>query len=241
MSRSAAFEESLSRILDRYLDIHGNIDYFALMGDQSHIKYAEALATVDLTQFKTHNERLAFWINAYNALSIYGVVKKLEADPEYAKRGNKNWLGRVRFFAIQKFIVAGKKYTLRSIENWIRKEFKEPRIHFALNCSSLGCPVLKDGLYSAENLDAELDVATKLYLNSPSGVQIDSENRIVHLSMIFKWYKNDFKVLNLSILEFVAQYLSEVDQTFIRSHHDQIKIKYIPYNWSLNLSTGNSD
>ena len=155
----ANLNSNLMGIIKRYRDSQGKVNYFALMADKALIEYAETLADFDFSLLKTREDKLAFWINCYNSISIYGVVKKLRKDPSFAERGNKRWLERVRFFALQKFTVAGNEYTLREIENNIRRDFNDPRIHFALNCSSLGCPLLKDGFYSAQNIDQELEAA----------------------------------------------------------------------------------
>ncbi|MCK5389263.1 MAG: DUF547 domain-containing protein, partial [Candidatus Thorarchaeota archaeon] len=132
-----SMNQNLGEIIGRYRDSQGNVNYFALMADKSMVDYAETLSDFDLGTLKTREAQLAFWINSYNALSIYGVVKKLKKDPNFADRGNMSLLSRARFFAVQKFNVGGKMYSMKTIEDNIRKEFEDPRIHFALNCSSL--------------------------------------------------------------------------------------------------------
>jgi hypothetical protein len=231
-----ALGQSLSDLLDRYRDLAGNLSYMAMLGDNTSVKHAESLASFDTESLKSREERLAFWINSYNALSIYGVIKKLKSDPKFIEKGIGNWFGRVRFFALQKFNVGRKRYTLRAIENMIRKEFQDPRIHFALNCSTLGCPVLKDGLYSADNIENELEQAARLYIRSPRGSRIDKDNGILHLSLIFKWYRNDFKGTGKSLVQYVAQYLTDEDAKYLLTHERAIKIKSIDYDWTLNNS-----
>ncbi|MHA1862230.1 MAG: DUF547 domain-containing protein, partial [Candidatus Thorarchaeota archaeon] len=185
---------------------------------------------------KTREEQLAFWINSYNALSIYGVVKKLKKDPDFAKRGNKTFFSRARFFAVQKFNVGGKKYTLKTIEDNIRKEFEDPRIHFALNCSSLGCPLLKDGFYSAENLDEELDAATRLYLSSAEGLRLNKVEGILYVSMIFKWYKKDFEATGKNIVEYIREYAPDYIREFIDEKQGKLNLKNFEWDWTLNVS-----
>ncbi|MHA1924545.1 MAG: DUF547 domain-containing protein [Candidatus Thorarchaeota archaeon] len=238
MSEYEALGQTLSDLLDRYRDPVGNVNYMALLGDNTIVKHAESLANFNLDSLKTREERLAFWINSYNALSIYGVIKKIKSDPGFIKKGIGNWFGRVRFFAIRKFNVGGKSYTLRTIENMIRREFTEPRIHFALNCSTLGCPVLKDGLYSAENLENELEEAARLYIRSNRGSRLDRDMRILHLSLIFKWYRNDFKATGKSLVQYVAGYLQEEDAEYLLNNEKVIKTRFIEYDWSLNNSNG---
>jgi hypothetical protein len=227
---------TLEEVLKRYRDPGGNVDYFSMMGDAGTITFAESLATFDLSSLDTREKQLAFWINCYNALSIYGVIKKLKSDPDFVKKGNSSWFQRVRFFALQKFKVGGQQFTLREIENNIRNDFKDPRIHFALNCSSMGCPVLKDGRYSADNIDTELEEASKLYLGSPAGAKVEEESNTLYLSMIFKWYKKDFTETGKTIPEYVLQYIPEDTKNYLEAHLSDIKVKYLDYDWSLNVS-----
>ena len=231
-----SLNQNLGEIIDRYRDSQGNVNYFALMADKSMVNYAETLSDFDLSTLKTQEAKLAFWINSYNALSIYGVVKKLEKDPDFANRGNKSFLSRARFFAVQKFNVGGKMYTLKTIEDNIRKDFEDPRIHFALNCSSLGCPLLKEGLYSAENLDKELDAATKLYLSSTEGLRLDKEEDILYISMIFKWYKKDFETTGKTVTEYISEYAPNHIREYIHEKVDTLNLKNIEWDWSLNVN-----
>ncbi len=231
---NTSLDQNLRSIIERYRDSEGKVNYFALMADKGMVSYAETLSDFDLTTLTTREAQLAFWINSYNALSIYGVVKKLEKDASFADKGNKSWFGRVRFFAVQKFNVGGKDYTLKNIEDNIRKDFEDPRIHFALNCSSLGCPLLKDGLYSAENIDNELDAATKLYLSSQEGLRLEDGN--LYVSMIFKWYKKDFEVTGKKIVEYIKEYAPNQIREFIEDKDGKVKPKYIEYDWALNVS-----
>ena len=231
-----SMNQNLGEIIGRYRDSQGNVNYFALMADKSMVDYAETLSDFDLGTLKTREAQLAFWINSYNALSIYGVVKKLKKDPNFADRGNMSFLSRARFFAVQKFNVGGKMYSLKTIEDNIRKEFEDPRIHFALNCSSLGCPLLKDGFYSAENLDRELDAATRLYLSSSEGVRLDKEEGILFISMIFKWYKKDFEATGKTVIEYIRGYAPNNIREFIDEKKNKLNLKNIQWDWSLNVS-----
>ncbi len=231
-----SLNQNLRRLIEKYRDPQGKVNYFALMADKSMVDYAETLSDFDLSTLKTREARLAFWINSYNALSIYGVVKKLRKDPNFASKGYKSWFGRVRFFAVQKFNVGGESYTLRTPEKNIREEFKDPRIHFTLNCSTNGCPLLKDGLYSAENIDNELDASTKLYLSSAEGLRLDKDNKILYVSMIFKWYTNDFESSGRTVIDFIHKYAPTHIREFLDERRGKFKLKNIEYDWSLNVS-----
>jgi hypothetical protein len=162
------------------------------------------------------------------------VISKLKEEPDFIQKGNSSWWGRVKFFALQKFDVAGRQYTLRDIENYIRKEFQDPRIHFALNCASSSCPLLKDGLYSGENLDNELNAAAELYVRSPDGAVINRDECILYLSMIFKWYKKDFENTGLSVVDYVSKYMRDDEREYLKGHQREIKIRFMEYDWALN-------
>ncbi|MGY5852254.1 MAG: DUF547 domain-containing protein [Candidatus Thorarchaeota archaeon] len=233
--------QNIGSLIDRYRDANGNLDYFAMLGDQSVVVYAESLVNFNLDSLQTRNEQLAFWINCYNALSIYGVIRKLKTDPKFAKSGNKGWFQRVRFFAFQKFNVGGSDFTLRGIENFIRSEFNEPRIHFALNCSAMGCPLLKNGLYSADNLDNELEEAARLYIQSERGSRLEKNQKRLHLSMIFKWYPDDFKVTSMSIVQYVAKYHHSETAQFLLENENDLDIRYIDYDFALNMTMVEED
>ena len=240
MEIKRTYQQDYAEILERYLNSSGDVDYIALMADDRIIRYAKTLEGFDLANLETRNEHLAFWINAYNILSIYAVIRKLRKDPGFVKRGNQSLLQKARFFVLQRFTVGGKKYSLRAIENNIRKEFNEPRIHFALNCSSKSCPPLKDGLYAAESLDEELDSATRLFVNSPVGAVLDIDNGVLYLNEIFKWYVEDFEKTGKSVLQFVTRYLQSDKKKYVLEHQESIQIEYTKYDWNLNITKDSS-
>ncbi|NIR86048.1 DUF547 domain-containing protein [Candidatus Bathyarchaeota archaeon] len=230
-------EDRLNSLLKKYVNSEGKVDYSSLEEEAETVEnYVRWLGSFDPENLKTRNEKLAFWINAYNMLTIYGVLTQLRKKPDFAKKGHKNFFQRFRFFWWTKYRIGGRKYSLYQIENKIlREKFSEPRIHFALNCASQSCPLLKDGLYSAENLDQELDMAATLFIRSPKGARLDRKNRVLYLSSIFKWYRNDFEKSCRSIVEFVKKYLEEEDRKFIEDNLSEMKIGYQEYDWGLNV------
>jgi len=96
---------------------------------------------------------------------------------------------------------------------------------------------LKDGLYSAESLDQELDIAATLFVRSPRGAMLDRKNRVLYLSPIFKWFNKDFEKSSGSVVDFVKKYLKEEDRKFIEDNLSEIKISYKEYDWGLNVKT----
>jgi len=226
----------LNSLLERFVDSEGKVDYASLQVEEEIVEdYVRKIVAFDLESLRTRNEELAFWINAYNMLALYGVLRELKKDPSFAERGNRSRMQRIRFFWWAKYRIGGRKYSLYQIENDIlRKRFSEPRIHFALNCGSQSCPLLKDGLYSSENLDQELDIAATLFIRSPKGVLLDKESKTIHLSSIFKWYDEDFEKASGSVIDFVKEYLKEEDRSFVEDNLSELKVRYQDYDWGLN-------
>jgi hypothetical protein len=233
--RESVLEDRLNSLLKQYVSSEGKVNYPSIEKAGAVENYVKWLKSFNPKNLKTENEKLAFWINTYNILTIYGVCNQLRKNPDFAKKGNKNKFQRFRFFWWTKYRIDGKKYSLYQIENKILRKFSEPRIHFALNCASQSCPILKDGLYSAENLNQELDMAAALFIRSSKGAWLDRKNKILHLSPIFKWYKKDFEQSSGSIVEFVKKYLKEEDHKFVEDNFSEIKISYQEYDWGLNI------
>jgi hypothetical protein len=198
--------------------------------------YVQWLWGFDPRTLQTRHSRLAFWINTYNMLTIHTVQKKLEEDPDFTRRGQINIFQRIKFFWLARHVIGGKQFSLYQIENRILRKMNEPRIHFALNCASASCPMLKDGLYSEESLERELEAAASGFIQSPLGVVIEKGDMTVWLSRIFKWYKKDFKRATGSVLAYVKGYLQEGDRAFIDSNMSNISIHYMEYNWALHTT-----
>lgn len=171
----------------------------------------------------TRNQQLAFYLNAYNA----NILAEILADFPTKGPGNGSALGRAKFFRWNKITVAGKKLSFADLENKIiRKQFNEPRIHFALNCASTSCPPLHNLAFHADTIDQTLTTLTKNYLNeNPHGLKL--EGPTVCLSEIFDWYRADFNDGNL--IPYLNQYRTKKIPA-------GTNIKFIPYDWSLNQS-----
>lgn len=171
----------------------------------------------------TYEEQLAYWINAYNALTVELILQN------YPVKSIKDIKGGVPFINSVwdiKFInIEGQEFDLNNIEHGIlRDKFKDPRIHFAINCASISCPALKNEAYVADRIDDQLDEATIDFLSDDSKNSINlSEAR---LSKIFKWFKKDF-TKDQSLVEFLNKFL---DSPISKS----TKISNLDYDWNLN-------
>ena len=195
--------------------------------------YLAHLASVEPTSYATWDrpQQLAYWINAYNAAMIRLV---LDHHPLESVRD----IGFLPFAVFRKdvatFAVAGDKpISLNHIEHEIlRKQFDEPRIHFAIVCASIGCPGLRQKAYEPANLDAQLDEAARAFVRDPTKNRFDGTTGILHLSSIFDWFKEDFVGPDGSMTDYIARFSAEGSE--IRSRDKEITILWNNYDWNLN-------
>ncbi|MEJ2166756.1 MAG: DUF547 domain-containing protein [Desulfobacterales bacterium] len=228
---AAGFEQSrFDQVLKTYVNAKGLVDYNGIAGDAQFKAYMKSLETADPNAM-SRDGQLAFWINAYNAVTIDKVI---EWKPQKSVRETLIpgvWTS-TKFFTTRDHIVAGKRLSQDDIENDIlRKQFKEPRIHFAIVCASSSCPPLPRFAYTAENVQAKLEEETRKYINSDRGTRIDAADNTLYLSKLFDWYKGDFEFKSGSVLNFIKPYLNEKTLKFLERDP---QIAYLDYDWSLN-------
>jgi hypothetical protein len=217
-------------VLHRFV-VNGSVDYAGLKADRSSLDgYLSELAAVTLREFQSWNanQQLAFLINLYNAETVQLIVDHYPVDSIKDIGGflTKPWdLQCVHLF--------GKTVTLDTIEHgMIRKNYKEPRIHFVLVCAARGCPPLRSEAYVADRLDAQLDDQVLVFLNTPEKNRIDLENKALYLSPIFKWYGDDFQKYSRSVQYFLSHYYPKEYERALRD--GAYEIYYTDYDWSLN-------
>ena len=221
---TASFDIPYDRALKRHVR-DGLVDYAGMKSDADLMDAINALATLKIEAVVTSSERLAFWINAYNALVIRQVVSHypIESVKEVGLPGS--W----SFFKSTEFVIGGTAWTLDRIEHqMIRPVFKDPRAHFALVCGSLGCPRLRAGAWRADRLDADLDEAARVFINDPARVEFRRDRGVLRLSRIFEWYADDFAQAAGSTESFIARY--RAGDAIPRG----LSIEYIEYSWALN-------
>lgn len=224
-------------LLQRYVDDLGRVNYRRWKAEGADVLrvWLESLADVDLADFTDADARLALWLNAYNAIAISQV---LEVYPIASIRpkvlGIPNWLSFLDFFTRSNTIIGGKKYSLNQIEHAIlRPEFAEPRIHFALVCASVGCPLLRRGAYFPESVRTQLEADASRFIHNPDKVRYDAQKKTLYLSKIFKWYEEDFVKAAGSVAEYVGGYLGPEAAV-----GDGWAIVFLPYDWNLNRVEG---
>jgi hypothetical protein len=192
---AVAFDhQAWGEVLSRFVDERGRVDYEALSRDRESLDHylaqiAELGPRSTPERFPTRADQLAYYINSYNALVFQGV---LDGDPN----ADTVWRGIVPgygFFVGRRFRLDGQSINLRKLENKIvRARFGDARVHAALNCASVGCPRLPTTAFEPGRLEHELKAAMTEFVANGRNVRVDDDNRIVFLSMIFDWYREDF-------------------------------------------------
>jgi hypothetical protein len=188
-------------------------------------KYLASLGEARLDGFP-EKEQLAFWINAYNAMIVEGILEGYSAE---------GFFTRLRFFKSYKQMVAGEERTPEDIEHGIiRPRFQDPRTHFALVCASSSCPKLRQEAYVGDRLDEQLDDQARRFLSDASRNRIDPTTGTVELSQIFKWFDEDFTRNGRSLADFLAPYLTSEQVQLL--HRKQPV--YLDYSWTMNAQPG---
>ena len=161
------------------------------------------------------NDKLAYWMNAYNAMTVDLILRNLPL--ESIKDINKPWDQRL-------WKLGDKWYNLDEIEHQILRKMDEPRIHFGINCASYSCPPILNKAFTAEKMEEQLNFLAKRFINDPTRNTITANS--VEISKIFDWFSKDFKQ-NGSVIDFLNQY----SETKISAN---AKVRYKDYNWELN-------
>jgi hypothetical protein len=207
------------RIWDQLLQAHvspaGMVDYTGFHKDQARLQaYLETLSQHPPQTNWASSDRLAYWINAYNAFTVQLI---LDHYPLKSIRDlEKPW--------DQSFIeLGGKTYSLNDIEHGIlRKRFEEPRIHFAVNCASVSCPLLLNRAYTPAQLEEQLERQARHFINDPAYNQLSQGK----LSSLFDWYAEDFTQEG-SLIAYLNRYAKA-------PLPPETEVSFLPYNWNLN-------
>lgn len=216
------------QMLNEVLQTHvkdGLVNYPGIQADHRFAAYLSLLDRVNPLALSTERDRLAFWINAYNACAIQGILDGYSPKP---------YIDWYRYFKTHTYAIGGARLNLSDLEHEIlRKQFHEPRIHFAIVCASSSCPRLPSWAYDGAQLNQQLDQAARAFINDPARNRFDRQERIAYLSKIFDWFEDDFATNSGSVLPFVAQYVHEAD--LARELAQRVyRIAYLDYDWSLN-------
>jgi uncharacterized protein DUF547 len=239
-------------VLRAHVNGDGQVDYVGLKARRAVLdEFVAALGRLDRAAFAKWKDKakIAFWINAYNALTLRAIVDHypIKARPVrgavYPKRSIRQIPG---VWDKLRFTVMGRQLTLNQIEHEIlRKAFNEPRIHMALVCAARSCPALRTEPYTGNRLGAQLALQTRQFLARPSSFRIDASAKKVHLSQIFKWFGGDFlktygadkrfadraKPAN-AVLAFISRHVGQAEQQALADK--SYSLSYTDYDWTLN-------
>lgn len=195
------------------------VNYKAWAKDKRHAKARDSLLKVDLNTLRSKDGKLAFWINAYNLLTVDLITREEETE------SIKN-LGNLFKSPWKKFSwkIDGESYTLDDIEHTVIRKLNEPRIHFAINCAAISCPDLRNEAYRSDKLNAQLEDQVESTLNNISkGFKVVDDDK-VQVTKVMDWFNKDFKNGNINL------WLQEYKEII----NDDTKISFYDYDWALN-------
>ena len=230
-AQGGSVAERWSAVLERHVR-DGGVDYAGVAAERPHLDaYLRQIADAEAAEWSSR-DRLAFYVNAYNAVTIYWV---LDGYPNIASVRDVDG-----FFNRREYRVAGRAMTLDEIEQEALA-LGDPRVHFAVVCASEGCPSLRNELYDADRLELQLADQTQAFLaDSAKGLRFDEEAQKLWLSSIFKWYAQDFTggtkldglIARGKLLLWLDSRLPKAVASKIRS--SQPSVSFLDYDWRLN-------
>lgn len=250
LENDAFSHASLDAVLQRFVDAQGRVDYRALASDRDAFdRYYSLLSEISPDDhpayFASESDRLAYWINAYNAavlttvLAHYPIRSVGDVRPPAALF----FLPRLSgFFFFQRVRLGDETMSLYALENEIvRKRFGEPRIHFALNCASASCPRLPRRAFEGRDLERRLDEEARRFVAEERNVKIDPEQRRIRLSAIFGMYEDDFldplraegSAEDPTLLDYILPLLSEEKARRLRACAE-CEVEILDFDWALN-------
>ena len=215
--------EAWSHVLRHHVNPAGQVDFAGVARAPAPLnRYVAWIAeNGPRTQPALYPDRastLAFHLNAYNALALYNVI---DAGIPRSLGG----LNKIRFFWLRKIRVDGRAMSLYDYENSVIRTLGDPRIHFALNCMSVACPVLPRVPFEAIGLDAQLEAEARKFFADPKHLKIDWANARVQVSEILDFFPEDFLAVAPSLLEYIARYAALPPNA---------SLEFIPYDWTVN-------
>lgn len=230
--------------LQKYVNNDGAVDYPRLKANPTQLDtYISTLAAVSPethpTSFPTQDHKLAYWINAYNAFVLKGIVDT------YPIQSVKDIGILNSFFRRKKFTTGNREITLDDLENKIiRPLFRDPRIHFVVNCGAASCPILENRAFTGDDLESRLQAAALRTINDPRYVRLGRNESRLYLSKILKWYRQDFIAWfpqdedsvtqkKTTLQDYIALFLPPLQTQFMHDNPN-LEIVFNEYNWSLN-------
>lgn len=218
-------------LLKKYVNSAGQVDYRkwkASSADRKQLQsYIVSLSKANTRAPSSNEAKLAFWINAYNAVTIEGILR------EYPTSSIRNHTAKLFGYNIWddlQLYVGGAAVSINDIEHKILRKMNEPRIHFAIVCASKGCPRLLNQAYSAERVDHQLAMNAEHFFAEPQNLSIRGDT--VTLSSILNWFGEDFGSSSQAMLKRIAAWCPDSARAKLRS--GRLSVQFAVYDWSLN-------
>lgn len=243
--------DGYTKTLSAQVNGQGIVNYTGLKADRKGLDaFVSSLAALEPEVFGkwSDKEKIAFWINAYNALTLRVIIDNYPIKASFfsALRFPQNSIRQIPgVWDKLQFNIMGRETTLDAVEhNTLRANFNEPRIHMALVCAAMGCPPLRNEPYTGEKVDFELDDQTTRFIKDPAKFRIDRTGGYIYMSSIFKWFGEDFirtfgtdkfrgrGATERAVLHFVSRYVTDGDKKFLE--FGDYRIVYLAYDWTLN-------
>lgn len=209
------------RVLERFVDDEGRVDFAALRADRADLdRYVAFIAALPPEALPAGPDRLAHYINSYNALSMYNV---LESGIPRTHAG----LRKIRFFVLREHVIGGRRWSLYAFENEVIRPLGEPRVHFVLNCSAVSCPRLPRRPFRGDELETQFERETRRFFAEARNFRVDQEGRTVWLSEIQRFYAEDFVPGHApSLIAYANRYAPEPAPLDYR-------VRFTPYDWTI--------
>jgi hypothetical protein len=220
--------EFFHRAFDEVLQAHvkdGAVDYPAVANNARFSAYLDQLNRVDPNGLPSRQHKLAFWINAYNAFAIKGILDG------YSPLST---IGQWWYFIGRTYRVGGETINLYDIEKKVLiPNFRDPRIHFAIVCAAKSCPRLRSQAFTADRLEAQLEESARAFINDPTKNMFDREHHTAYLSKIFEWFEPEFRTHAESLLNYVRRYVNDPDQVADLATQPY-RIEFVEFDWHVN-------
>jgi hypothetical protein len=222
---------ALDALLRRYVDERGMVDYrtWKATDGEALDSYLDVAGCVDAPALRDDDERLAYWINVYNAVTIKGI---LHFYPTKSIRDHTSSLFGFNIWKHLYFRTPGKNRSLDEIEHQILRRMGEPRIHFAIVCASIGCPKLRNEAYTGSKVREQLQDQGVSFFKEDSKFRLEAEKGRLYLSPILDWFKEDFGKDESARLKFMSRFVGGPAKE--RLEKGDLKVKFLDYDWSLN-------
>lgn len=222
-------------VLNKYVK-NGLVNYKELKKDKRLDDYLTQLKNT-VPEKLSINEKLAFWINSYNAFTLQVISENYPIESINELHTGGRIIGHILGKTVwdKEFItINNKKYSLNDIEHKILRKMDEPRIHFAIVCASISCPSLLNEAFEPDKIITQLQSQAIEFINDNSRNTFDLKNRKAYLSKIFDWFDEDFGDSEKEVLKYVSQFVPENISKDIKNNLSEWEISYKDYDWNLN-------